>query len=71
MTLHCPLCNGNRAQPSWLDRVFFEGHEFQYRECLACRSLYCDPMPDAVALSRMYGPDYSMGVSNGREAIRS
>ena len=70
MNMNCPLCNASESRPSWLDRVFFEGVEFRYRECLSCRSLYCDPMPDEATLSRMYGPQYSAGFANGHATVR-
>ncbi|HVF56475.1 MAG TPA: class I SAM-dependent methyltransferase [Pyrinomonadaceae bacterium] len=57
----CPLCNEKEARPSWLGSTVYDGREFPYVECLACRSLYCDPMPDDATLARMYGTDYATG----------
>lgn len=54
----CPLCNHNKSQPSWLGSTFYHDREFPYVECLSCRSLSCDPMPDAETLADMYGPGY-------------
>ena len=54
----CPLCDHAHARPSWLGSTFYGGREFRYVECLECRSLYCDPMPDEETLARMYGPEY-------------
>lgn len=61
----CPLCGNAMSRPSWLDGVCYGGEEFAYRECLACRSLYCHPMPDARMLARMYGPDYARSFAEG------
>ncbi|HET9533649.1 MAG TPA: methyltransferase domain-containing protein [Blastocatellia bacterium] len=33
-------------------------------ECFECKSLYCDPMPDAQTLARMYGPEYESGYAS-------
>jgi SAM-dependent methyltransferase len=54
----CPLCGHARARRSWLGATNYLGHEFPYRECQGCGSLYCDPMPDAPTLAHMYGPEY-------------
>lgn len=37
----------------------FLERDFKYRTCLACRSLYCEPMPDTEVLQAMYGPGYA------------
>jgi SAM-dependent methyltransferase len=55
----CPLCDHPRARRSWIGSTFYKGQEFPYVECLACRSLYCEPMPDEKTLSLMYGPEYA------------
>lgn len=59
----CPLCNEKHFRPSWLGTTTYRGKEFPYVECLACDSLYCEPMPDAETLSQMYGPEYGMSFS--------
>ncbi len=56
--MSCPLCDHERAEPSWLGAVSFKGREFSYPQCLSCRSLYCSPMPDDEVLGQMYGPQY-------------
>ncbi|HEX8707884.1 MAG TPA: methyltransferase domain-containing protein [Pyrinomonadaceae bacterium] len=61
--MHCPLCNQEEARPSWLGSVLYEGREFPFVECLHCGTLYCEPMPDAEVLARMYGPDYTADCS--------
>jgi SAM-dependent methyltransferase len=72
----CPLCNHENACPSWVGSTFYHDREFTYVECLSCRSLYCDPMPDAETLSRMYGPDYATSfqddptIDDPKEAMR-
>ena len=55
----CPLCSHSDARPAWLDRIVSHGRTFGYLECLSCRSLYCEPMPDSDTLARMYGPAYA------------
>ena len=55
--MSCPLCNHPESTPSWLATVYRQ-RKFTYLECAACKSLYCDPMPDAETLSLMYGTDY-------------
>jgi SAM-dependent methyltransferase len=59
----CPLCNEKDARPSWLGSTFYDGRESPYVECLACQSLYCDPMPDDATLARMYGTEYATGCA--------
>lgn len=53
----CPLCSFAELRPSWLD-VEFNGKAFRFNECLGCRSLICDPMPDAEDLALMYDDSY-------------
>ncbi len=55
----CPLCDTTGARPSWVGSTFYNGREFPYVECVGCRSLYCEPMPDGETLARMYGPEYA------------
>lgn len=59
----CPLCNRDASQNSWLGKVLYQGKEFNYAECLSCKSLFCDPMPDESTLSQMYGSNYMMSFS--------
>ena len=59
----CPLCDEKHYRSSWLGATVYKGREFPYVECLACSSLYCEPMPDAEALAQMYGPSYAMSFS--------
>lgn len=54
----CPLCNHNDSADSWLGTTVYRERKFTYVECLACHSLYCQPMPDAETLGLMYGVDY-------------
>ena len=56
--MSCPLCAHSKSRPSWLGSTVYLGEEFRYVECLSCKSLYCDPMPDGKTLERMYGPEY-------------
>jgi SAM-dependent methyltransferase len=42
--------------------------QYPYVECGACRSLYCDPMPDSDTLGRMYGPSYAAGFPRDESA---
>jgi len=55
----CPLCDYKRSRPSWMGSVLYQGKEFEYVECLSCKTLYCDPMPDSETLAQMYGPEYA------------
>jgi len=54
----CPLCKYGISRPGWIGSTFYGGKEFRYSQCLGCRSLYADPMPDRVTLKAMYGPEY-------------
>lgn len=54
----CPLCECERARPSWVGSTRYRGREFSYVECVNCKSLYCASMPDAQTLAQMYGPEY-------------
>src|SRR4051812_17791517 len=54
----CTCCGSEDLRPSWMGNIFFEGAEFGYLECRECRSLHCNPMPDAAMLSLMYGEDF-------------
>jgi SAM-dependent methyltransferase len=57
--LRCPLCGSVEIAGSSAISVLFEGRRYQYLECRRCGSSACDPMPDATALARMYGPAYA------------
>lgn len=63
----CALCASDRSGSSWLGTTRYDGKAFTYLQCLACRSLFCDPMPDSSTLARMYGPSY--GTAGSDEAI--
>lgn len=63
----CALCASEHARPSWLGTTLYDGQTFTYLECVTCGSLFCDPMPDAATLSKMYGPAY--GTGGGDDAI--
>lgn len=67
MTSACPLCGETRSRPGWIGSTRFEGRLFDYRECVACASLYCDPMPDATTVELMYGPQYLAEFNPGAE----
>ena len=56
--MRCPLCDREGAVPTWNSIVVFQGREFPYLQCRACRSLYCCPMPGPDVLKAMYGPEY-------------
>ncbi|MGZ5435791.1 MAG: class I SAM-dependent methyltransferase [Pyrinomonadaceae bacterium] len=56
--MSCPLCDYDRARPSWVGTTVYAGHEFPYVECERCGSLYCEPMPNDDIVALMYGPDY-------------
>lgn len=53
----CPLCSHQKLSDSWL-KVFFDGVEFAYLECLNCHSLICHPMPDEKVIAKMYDSTY-------------
>ena len=57
--MRCPLCDAACTAPSGFGAVAFDGRRYDYRECRRCGSSACDPMPDAEALARMYGPAYA------------
>jgi SAM-dependent methyltransferase len=59
----CPLCNESSWCASWLGATVYRGKEFPYVECEACKSLYCEPMPDEETLLQMYGPQYEMSFA--------
>jgi SAM-dependent methyltransferase len=50
-----------------MGRTHYFNQVFDYVECMACRSLYCDPMPDARTLAHMYGPAYGQQSETGAE----
>jgi SAM-dependent methyltransferase len=54
----CPLCESADSHPSWLGETSFRGSRYTYRECGACGSLFCFPMPDGDALAAMYTEEY-------------
>ena len=56
--VQCTCCGSDELRPSWMGTIFFKGREFGYLECRRCRSLRCDPMPNAAMLSLMYGEDF-------------
>jgi SAM-dependent methyltransferase len=57
--LRCPLCDSADIGASGYGSILFDGRRYEYRECRRCGSSACDPMPDAEALARMYGPAYA------------
>jgi len=59
----CPLCGHLNQRSSWLGQTTYRGQYYSYAQCLQCHSLYCDPMPTAETLVRMYGPDYAHFLS--------
>ena len=56
--MSCPLCASSLARRSWLGALRYAGRLYPYLECVSCRSLYADPMPDEATVARMYGPEY-------------
>jgi SAM-dependent methyltransferase len=70
------LCGSRGSRSSWLDGIFYGGQEFSYLQCLDCRSLFCQPMPDDRMLARMYGLEYGRAfaadpaVSDPKEPAR-
>lgn len=54
----CPMCDGRKSRPSWNGSVYYREREYEYLECLDCKSLYCRNMPNPETLSLMYGTDY-------------
>lgn len=61
----CPLCEHNQSRPSWVGVALYEGLEFPYVECVACGTIYCDPMPGDELVAKMYGPLYVQGPEEG------
>jgi Zn ribbon nucleic-acid-binding protein len=61
----CPLCDQEGSRPSWVGALVYEGREFPYVECVACGTIYCDPMPSDELVARMYGPRYVQGAEEG------
>src|SRR5207247_2120826 len=64
----CPLCAGAARRSSWLGSTTYAGQTFDYVDCAACGSLYCDPMPADEILARMYGPEYQGVLADPGEA---
>jgi len=57
--VRCPLCDVACDRRTAVVTGVFEGQAYVYRQCRACGSAACDPMPDAETLARMYGPAYA------------
>jgi SAM-dependent methyltransferase len=55
----CPACGCPTARLSHIGATRFESFEYRYLECLACGSLYADPMPGPELLSHIYSPTYT------------
>lgn len=55
--IRCPLCDSRELALSWL-KLGYDGKTFDYRECVECRSLFCEPMPDEATLAKMYDSSY-------------
>jgi SAM-dependent methyltransferase len=72
----CPLCGCEKRRPSWMGSIDYDGRAYVYEECLTCRSLYCDPMPDSDVLTRMYDTKYvglhpdNGAISDPKEPLR-
>lgn len=60
----CPLCASDKYRKSAFSCIYQE-IEYRYVECLACESLYCNPMPEPGILQQMYGPRYEAAFSEG------
>jgi hypothetical protein len=74
----CPLCRGRGRDDSWLGATEFDSRRFYYRTCRVCDSLFCDPMPDAETLAKMYSieyvgvresPDVPCGMGDGSKGV--
>lgn len=64
MSAGCPLCGHREHTPSWMGATEYAERRFEYRECRKCGSLFCEPMPDAATLARMYGLEYATNFSH-------
>ena len=55
----CPICgaaSGDSYPGLWKMRE--DGREFRYRECAACRTLFCDPLPTEEEIHYLYTERY-------------
>lgn len=63
MSSSCPLCGQSDSRNGWPGSTVFEDHSFAFRECVHCRSQFCEPMPDEEVLRLMYGPAYAQAFA--------
>lgn len=59
----CPLCRSHAVRPSWLGEISYNGHLFPYLECVACKSLFCHPMPSHEMVNKIYDTAYRGALS--------
>lgn len=64
MSASCPLCGDTRSRAGWPGRTEYAGRLFNFRECVGCRSQFCDPMPDTDVLTQMYGSAYAAAFAD-------
>jgi SAM-dependent methyltransferase len=76
--IECSACGWGSTRPSHIGAARFESFEYRYLECLACGSLFADPMPGPDLLAHIYGPTYTAthytaelhGESSSEELVR-
>jgi Methyltransferase domain len=55
----CPICGGASGESyPGLWKMRDGGREFRYRECTACRTLFCDPLPTEQEIHYLYTERY-------------
>lgn len=60
----CTMCGHGETRPGWVGTTHYFGRDYGYRQCCACGSLFCDPMPDGDTLREMYGPAYAVAFAD-------
>lgn len=50
----CPLCEAEESAPAFPYAIRFANQIFHYLRCRDCRTVFVDPVPDAVCFAQMY-----------------
>jgi SAM-dependent methyltransferase len=50
----CPICSNTTSKPAPPWAIKFEDKIFEYFQCISCRTVFVNPVPDTDSFARMY-----------------
>ena len=51
---HCPLCDARTSGVTFPYITKFNAVQFEYLKCVACSSVFVNPVPDSQTFAKMY-----------------